>query len=556
MKNLFIKVGLLSMLVFGVSSCDLNGDLDNPNSITPAKADVDLLMNGLQIDFADFFASAQSLVNPLVRHEAMTGGFRYQTANAPQNANGVWSTAYQGVMVNADLIIKLAQEKNLTTHVAVAKILKAYTYLTLVDLFNNVPRTEAARASEGSAYFNPVADAGADVYAYAITLLDEARTELAKTGVAAGAALARDIYYAGNRARWNALANTIELKAQVNLRGVNANANARIATLRTLDLIDTEAENFTYKYGTATVPVSRHPLYRQYYDPVVGNAGGYISNYLLYEMFSAKGVEDPRWRYYFYRQVGSITRALELEPKALGCTNGAAPDHYVTAGVPMFCTFEPGFYGRDHGDGFGIPPDGPFLTCVGVYPAGGRADNTSTANTNYHVPTQEGQGANGAGIQPIWMSFYTNFLVAEIEAGLGNNAAAKTALDLGINNSVTQIRNFSTGKGQVLNPGREASTTAYLTAVDNLYTAAANKVDVIAKEFWIAAWGNGVEAYNLYRRTGAPRDFQPTLQTNPGPFMRTYVYPANYVNSNDNATQIDVNITNKVFWDTNTVVLF
>lgn len=545
------------MLVASFAACDLNSDLENPNTITPSNADIDLLMNGVQIDFANFYNGAQTAVNPLVRHEAMSGGFRYQTANPPQNVNGTWTNAYAGVIANADLVIKLAEEKNLTTHLAVAKILKAYTYITLVDIFNDVPQTEAARGTEGSAFFNPTADSGADVYNYAIQLLEEARVELAKTGAAAGGGLPRDIYYGGNRARWTALANTIELKAQVNLRGVpGSNAAARIAALRGLDLIDTEAENFTYKYGTATIPVSRHPLYLQYYDPVLGNAGGYISNYLLYEMFQAKGVEDPRWRYYFYRQVGSIARALQLEPKALGCTNGAAPDHYIVAGVPMFCTFEPGFYGRDHGDGFGIPPDGPFLTCVGVYPAGGRVDNTSTANTNYHGPTQQGQGANGAGIEPIWMSFYTNFLIAEIEAGLGNSAAAKTALDLGINNSITQVRNFATSKAQTLSPGREASTTAYLAAVDAQYTAAANKLDVIGKEFWIATWGNGIEAYNLYRRTSAPRDFQPTLQTGPGPFYRSFVYPAVYVNNNQNATQKDFNATNKVFWDTNTDTLF
>jgi hypothetical protein len=556
MKNIFKKIGIAAIMLTSVSGCDFNSDLENPNSITPAGADIDLLMNGLQIDFANFYNGAQSAVNPLVRQEAMTGGFRYQTANTPQTVNGVWSNAYAGVMVNADLIIKLAEEKDLTTHLAVAKILKAYTYITLVDIFNDVPLIESARGTEGAAFFNPVADPGADVYDFAITLLDEARVELAKTGAAAGGALARDIYYSGNRARWNAFANTIELKAQVNLRGLRpAAANARIAALRALDLIDTEAENFTYKYGTATQPVSRHPLYRQYYDPVLGEAGGYISNYFLYEMFVAKGVEDPRWRYYFYRQVGSIAEALKREPKALGCTNGALPDHYVTAGVPMFCTFEPGFYGRDHGDGFGIPPDGQFLTCVGVYPAGGRIDNTSTANTTFFGPTQEGQGANGAGIEPIWMAFYTNFLIAEIEQGLGNTAAAKTAMDLGISNSITSIRTFATGKNQILSPGREPSTPNYLAAVDAQFTAAANKMDVIGKEFWIATWGNGIEAYNLYRRTGAPRDFQPTLQTGPGPFFRSYVYPADYVNNNENAIQKDFNITNKVFWDTNTETL-
>jgi hypothetical protein len=562
MKDIYKKVGFL--FLFLIAACDMDSDLENPNLITVNNADVNLVMNSVQLDFADFFASSQSLVNPLVRHEAMTGGFRYQTANTPQGADGVWSLAYEDVLVNADLVIKLAEPVNLTTHVAVAKILKAYTYLTLVDIFGDVPRTEALNGTLGN--FNPKPDGGEATYDYAITLLTEARAELAKTGAAAGAALTRDIYYSGNRTRWNALANTLELKAQANLRmvsGRQAAADARITTLLAADIINEESENFTYKYGTATNPVSRHPLYRQYYQPIRGQAGGYISNYFMYELFQGKRdpvdptiiVQDPRWRYYFYRQVGSIAAALAVDPKSLGCAPGAPPQHYIDQGVKMFCVFDPGFYGRDHGDGFGIPPDGPVITCAGVYPAGGRIDNTTVTNAGFFLPTAEGDGGNGAGIQPIWMSFYTDFLRAEIAARRGDNPTARVALLAGISNSVTQIRNFATRLNQVLTPGREPSVATYNAVVGGLFDAAANKLDVIGKEYHIATWGNGVEAYNSVRRNGAPVDLQPTLQLNPGPFYRSYVYPANHVNLNDNVQQKDFNSTNRVFWDTNTATI-
>jgi hypothetical protein len=557
-KNILKRFAFV--LVFATWACNLDGDLDNPNQITPAGADVDLIMNGLQLDFADFFNESERAVNPLVRMEAMTGGFRYQTANTPQSVDLLWRTAYENVLNNGNLIIQLATEKKLTTHVAVAKILQAYTYLTLVDIFGDVPQSEALKGSTG--VFNPTADGGEQVYNHALTLLDEARAELAKTGTDAGPALTRDIYYSGNRARWTTLANTLELKAWVNLAMLpsrKSEADAKIATLLTADLIDTEAENFTYKYGTATVPVSRHPLYRQYYAPTKGQAGGYISNYYMYELFAGKQdpndpsitVQDPRWRYYFYRQVGSIAQALAIDPKSLGCAPGAPPDHYVAGGVKMFCVFDPGFYGRDHGDGFGIPPDGPVLTAVGVYPAGGKIDNTPVTQETFASSTVQGDGANGAGIHPIWMSWFTDFLKAEIFARAGNNAAAKTAMEAGINKSITQIRNFATSKGQTLSANREPSTTAYLAAVSSLYDQASRKLDVIGKEFYLSLWGNGIEAYNNYRRTSAPRNLQPTLQLNPGPFYRSFVYPAAYVNLNEAASQKDFDSTNKVFWDTN-----
>jgi hypothetical protein len=556
MKHMFRKYSIL--VIFAFTACELNGDLENPNQISLAGADVNLIMNSIQLDFSNFFNSAERSVNPLCRMEAMTGGFRYQTANTPQGQNGIWNSAYADILVNAMALIPLAEDKGLTTHVAVAKILSAYTYLTLVDIFGDIPQLEALSASSGN--FNPVLTGGEQVYDYAISLLDEARTELAKTGSAAGAALTRDIFYNGSRSRWNALANTLELKAQVNLAMVparQAGANARIAVLLGTDLIDTEAENFTYKYGTATVPVSRHPLYRQYYQ-VAGGAGGYIANHYLYELFAAKGLEDPRWRYYFYRQVGSISKATDVDPKALGCAPGAPPNHYITSGVPVFCVFDPGFYGRDHGDGFGTPPDGPVLTCAGIYPAGGKIDNTSTASASFHGPIVQGDGANGAGIHPIWMSFYTDFVKAEIKARANDLPGAEADMLNGINNSITQIRNFATSKGQVLSPGREPSTSAYIAAVQALYAAALSqdeKIDVIAREYYAALWGNGVEAYNSLRRTGSPTNLQPTLQINPGPFYRSMIYPADHIGLNENAVQKDFNATNRVFWDTDLTVI-
>jgi hypothetical protein len=556
MKNIARKIGILSVLLF--SACDLDGDLQNPNEISVEGADVDLLMNGVQLDFADFFNAASGGnipgttafgVDALVRMQAMTTGYRYQTADQAQFTDDLWTLAYQRVLINAETIIPLAESVNLTTHVAVAKILEAYVYLTLVDLFGDVPQSTALRGNEGN--FNPAPDSGADVYAFAIQLLDEARTELAKTGSAAGAPLNRDIYYNGDRDKWSALANTLELKAWLNISMIAAReteANTRITALLAEDLIDTEEENFTYKYGTATVPVSRHPLYNQYYGGSEGAAAGYICNYYLYELYNGKGVQDPRWRYYFYRQVGSLAKAAQIDSKSIGCEAGAIPDHYSNGGY-IFCTFDPGFYGRDHGDATGTPPDGKVKTCAGVYPAGGKIDNA--VDGTYWDATIRGDGGNGAGIQPIFMSFYTDYLKAEIMARDNDLAGAKTQLGVAIQNSIDQVRSFAENLGQELDPGNEPSTVNYLNAVNTLYDNAANKLDIIGREFWVACWGNGIEGYNNYRRTSAPRDPQPTLRTNPGPFLRSLIYPSVYVNLNSSATQKDVNATNKVFWDTN-----
>jgi hypothetical protein len=610
MKNIYKKLGFFLILL--ASACKLDGDLQNPNEVSVAGSDPDLLLNGIQLNFADFFHSASGTADPLVRMQAMTGGYRYQTAYNPTSLDNLWSLAYRGVLINNAALQPIAANKNLTTHVAIGKILEAYTWLTLVDLFGDVPQANALKGATGN--FNPATTSGSDIYAYAIQTLEDAKTQLALTGSAAGAAVGRDIFYGGSRTLWNALANTLELKAWINISMIPARAaeaNAKIATFidpasgtvqSGVDIIDLPAESFKYGYGTVTVPGgSRHPWYDQYYGSTAGTAAGYWCNYYLYNTFGkwdptdpnnqTKTIQDPRWRYYFYRQVGSLDHVqANFDPKAIGCTPGAVPPNYSAWGGNVFCVFEPGFFGRDHGDASGTPPDGATITCAGVYPAGGRPDNTSIGNKTYNGSAKRLDGANGGGIEPIWMNFFTDYLVAEVLARNGSAANARTRLLTAITNSISAVKNFADGKSQSVTikpwntnswspgpvPGDNCASLAppitvpatppsaaylqclfnklcqdYMTSVGSSYDAAGIKTDVIGQEFWISLIGNGVEAYNMYRRTSAPRNMQPTLQVSSDPYFRSLVYPANYANLNSSATQKDVTVTNKVFWDNN-----
>ena len=74
--------------------------------------------------------------------------------------------------------------------------------------------------------------------------------------------------------------------------------------------------------------------------------------------------------------------------------------------------------------------------------------------------------------------------------------------------------------------------TDYVTAVLDRYDAASDKLDVVMKEYYIASFGNGIEAYNLYRRTGKPNNMAPLID--PGAaatasFPRTMPYPNSFV---------------------------
>ncbi|MDC1374838.1 SusD/RagB family nutrient-binding outer membrane lipoprotein, partial [Polaribacter sp.] len=71
---------------------------------------------------------------------------------------------------------------------------------------------------------------------------------------------------------------------------------------------------------------------------------------------------------------------------------------------------------------------------------------------------------------------------------------------------------------------------------------------------FIANWGNGVEPYNNYRRTGMPLYIQPAQTENPGAFIRTFKYPSVAIDNNSNISP-KADQTVKVFWDLNTANL-
>ncbi|NNF35164.1 MAG: SusD/RagB family nutrient-binding outer membrane lipoprotein, partial [Saprospiraceae bacterium] len=72
-------------------------------------------------------------------------------------------------------------------------------------------------------------------------------------------------------------------------------------------------------------------------------------------------------------------------------------------------------------------------------------------------------------------------------------------------------------------------------------------------EAYIARWGNAVETYNAYRRTGKPNNMQPGLDPDLiGPFPRSLLRPSVHVNRNANVNQ--KSLQDLVFWDSGAVI--
>ena len=552
LRKIFINL-LITGAFMSCSRRQLDRLLDNPNTPSPTAANADLYLTQVQLSFAGFFDGASDFGMQLTRQTVFFGP-TYGNGYVPQSYDGLWETAYASIVKNADALIPIAEAQKKYVNVGMTRILKAYTMMTLVDIFGDVPFIEANLGVENT---NPKADNGKDVYAAAIALLDAAIADLAKPpGSYPGS---QDLFYgAGNATgakKWVTLAKTLKLRAYVQTRLADAGAKAKIDALLTEnDLIDTQAEDFEFKYSTKQAnPNSRHPKYNNNYTST-NDANDYMSTWFMWALVQEKGTgnanNDPRTRYYFYRQRTNFGEANE---SSMQCINSAPPAHYP-AGTP-FCYLISGYWGRDHGDNSGIPPHGNLRTTVGIYPFGGDFDASQGTSVSLN------RGAQGAGIEPIWLSVFTEFIKAEAALILTTAGDPKTLLESGVRKSFTKVFGFpATASVTITNPALDMNLPAnqprldgYVSKVLALYDAATTtneKLDVIMKEYYIALWGNGLDAYNNYRRTGKPTNMQPTRLVGSGEYIRSHLYPSVYINRNQNAVQKS-SVGLRVFWDTN-----
>ena len=554
-NNLIKMLVLCGGLFF--ASCETT-ELDltqNPNALAPEQADPDFYLNSIQLSYAYLIESFGNTAGAVTRIDYMNGR-DYANAYQPGSFNGRWSSAYQTIMQDIREMNILADEAGLTHHKGIGQFIEAHILMTLVDFFGDIHYTEAF---QGAANLNPMSDSGESVYAVALGLLDSAIANFNSDALGdptwVGGTI--DPFYNGDWSKWTKAANTLKMNAYMNTRNVDGSALANFnAIVASGNYISTNADDFQFRWGTEAIqPDSRHPRYRSNYTATGG--GSYMSNSLMdymrggfdggYDIGGGVFIADPRIMFYYHRQTNPTPgiAGAPANEEVLECGLQNAPAHY--AGY-VFCANPQGWWGRDHGNDNGIPPDGFLRTLAGVYPAGGKLDDWSYGGQ------QNGDGNGGNGITPILLASWQDFLIAEAELVSGDPTAAKNSMFAGMAKSMDKVLNFYPRTERfdaimdIYFGGLSFVVNSFYARVDAEWDAADNVMDVLGMQSFVAQYGNGLGAYNFYRRTGFPTTLQPNIEPNPGGFIRSFYYPADHANNNSNISQKS-GVTDPVFWD-------
>ena len=539
MKNI-LKITLISAALVFFTSCETTELelLTSPNNITLDSADPNFVLNDIQLSFNGAVGGYNGPSRQLTRQVYQFGS--YNGVVGTGTLSGEWGTSYQ-MFANIDILEgineNLAEEGGIPFHVGMAQVLEAYAYMLLVDFADAVPYSQANQPEE---FPNPVLDSGASVYDAQLELLDAAIANL-NLGNATNARVPEDIFYGANgdpfdASKWIALANTLKLRAYVNLRLTDpGRAAAGINSVASQNIIDTTAEDFQFSYSTTTEPNSLHPFFSSSYG--ASGSGQRMSNNFLDLLnagddqppFIELGTIDPRTRYYIFRQDSAPPSGSNLP-----CAVGFQGDYCYVGNL---------YWGRDHADDEGLPADGFKRSGYGLYPGGGAFDKDEFIR----MATTDNLG--GAGIRPIYLASFTHFALAEAALTLGTSGNAASLLEEGIRISMAKVDDFASGVDTGGFEMTSGQVNDYVNTVMSDYNSANNagKLAIIAREYFLAAWGNGMEPYNTYRRTGYPDLQSPIIAA--GSFPRSYQYPETEVDGNPNISQRAV--TSRVFWDNN-----
>ena len=287
--------------------------------------------------------------------------------------------------------------------------------------------------------------------------------------------------------------------------------------------------------------------------------------------------KDPRLPFYFYRQT---TRILDQNnPTDRGSTpfggsylplrdsflNDYKKAFNITGAIPAAdLAYIAGYFGRDRADVSGAAADGPLRTTPGTYPAGGVYSEKGMAAVA--LTGQAALNFGGNGQWPLIHSWNTKYY--QIEAILDGTGVTGDAKAL-FSNAMREQIDVVVAQGLKSDPSRAKTPAtlevdAYVKAWTDLYDAAATnqaKLNVVAKQIWFCSWGQGMDIWNLQRRTGYPVQSQfkqfsigiqaPILKP-PRQYALRLPYPQQEGALNPNASKYITDVIfdrDPIFWD-------
>ena len=434
-------------------------------------------------------------VSNWIGHWSPSGSYNPSTEESTYNITssfqeGKWAAIYNALF-DLDVVEQKAKQNGQGYYQAISKIMKAHLFQNLVDLYGNVPYSQAFKSLE---FPSPVYDKAEDIYVDLHKQLDTA-ISMMDTAAVGDAEAEVDIVFDGHNDMWIKLANTIKLRLLIRLSEVNPNPTAELTKITATGGVLQSGESASVNPGYLNDENKQSPFYATYGLTPSGNQANEYYRANNYIITTLKNTNDPRLGYFFKEAASPLS----------------ASNPYV-------------------GTVYGSDPDTDF-----------NGDRTSNI----------GEGLVRSFDQDQWIvtSVESLFLYAEAVARGWFPGDAKTAYEDAVKESFIWLEvTDAEAEAETYMTNNASANWA------NAGATADSKAKFVVAQKYIALTGiNSFEAWNDYRRLGVPASVP--LSVNPGRGTRTIpvrlIYPAAEfaVNSANVQAQGSVTAQTKIFWD-------
>ena len=428
-----------------------------------------------------------------------TTTFAYNFTNGDFN---YWDGYYDNLQ-DYQFVIENADANNQKFLKGPAKVMKALLCQQLVDMYGNIPFSDAFKGVKSLA---PKLDDQQAVYTSLITLLDEALVDI-KANAFSSAFTSSDIIFKGNNTKWAKFANSVKLRILMR-QGRVAAKDAYVKT--EINKIVTEGSGFITGEDVAS-----------------GGSSFYLAT---------DGKLNPIYERWGYSAAGA-TQALGRFPRMSEFLINSLKASKDTFRLKRIC-----------------------YAIGGESPTAGTSVKAEIAANYIGVPFGQSSGFTSAVCSSIGPSvivkgeFNRGFMLmtaAEIQLNL---AEAKERYGAGVTLTSDAKTYFEAGIAQSYRTlGAAASTNTFVgSGIDNYdYVASTNKLKAIATQKWLALCNfNGLEAWAEYRKTGFPVTPQSIQVTDAKRPVKLF-YPNTEGGSNVNIPKQDAAeiFSGRLFWD-------
>ncbi len=395
----------------------------------------------------------------------------------PRDMSDYFNGPYTGALKDLTIVInKTTEEGDNNSLLAAAKIMRAWVFMYLTDIWGDIPYSQALQGFEDDGEIHPIYDSQASIYADLLADLEEANVLLTGTTVNFGAG---DILYGGDPVKWRKFANSLKLRL--------LNRAAGTPWTFTYDMAGTQTDVTTTPGAAAMADAD-------------AQIAAILANPTQYPIFTSNddnaalaypGIpyRNPIFNTLYSRKDQAISETMVdwLEART-------DPRLHI--------------YGQPTPNSVDTPP----LDYVGFQ------NGREITIANFPAISLIGTKVAFTETAPLYVLTLDEieFIKAEHYMRAGNDGPARIAYEAGITASMAR---WGLADGGSVNPtwgdasGITVGTTSYpvnFTSYLNqpLVTwtgkTDAEKYQMICEQRWAAIFGQGVQAYNEVRRTGFP----------------------------------------------------